>query len=207
MASLKQPVTKLLGSIKSDHTTTAANIAPEMIQKPEKLHLTVLMMRLYSEDDKRKAATTLKRCKEMLHQVFTASDRLHLKGLACMNDDPTKVDVAYLKVAENETQKKLVDVIEHVSNEFILAGLCGSKEAANNKTLHATVVNSLWRRDHGEESGGKKTRVPFDMTALLNAHGDADLQAHKLMRMDLSERHAEKGETGYYKALESIPFP
>eukprot|EP01061_Rhynchopus_euleeides_P007100 TRINITY_DN16084_c0_g1_i1.p1 TRINITY_DN16084_c0_g1~~TRINITY_DN16084_c0_g1_i1.p1 ORF type:complete len:436 (+),score=175.36 TRINITY_DN16084_c0_g1_i1:104-1309(+) len=219
MASLQPRVSSLLQEIRTKHCGGACNIEPAMVQKEAKLHLTVLMLRLYGEDSLKKAAASLRKCQTMIQQIFTEADKLHVLGVDCMNDDPTQVHVAYLKIVEDEVQQKLLDVIDQVSKEFILAGLCTSREAEGNKLLHATIVNSLWRRSAAEpaedEEGDedellakrKDVRVPFDMTPLFEAYESVDLGKHKLMRMEVSVKQAEKGETGYYKSLASIPFP
>ena len=230
MASLQPKAAAFLDTLRDEHCTEAARLEKEMIQRPEKLHLTLLMLRLHNAEDVAKAGACLRRCEGALRALFTAQDKLTLKGVDCMNDDPTTVNVAYLCVDDDAGKQKLLDAADSVSKEFILDGLATSKEAEGGRLLHATIINSKWRRERTEEeeavaaaaaaaaAGGgswadddplvskKRERVPFDMTSVFEAFGKVDLGAHKLTRLEVSTMQ-EKGETGYYDAVQSISFP
>eukprot|EP00754_Rhynchopus_humris_P051170 Rhum_TRINITY_DN9380_c0_g1::Rhum_TRINITY_DN9380_c0_g1_i1::g.33170::m.33170/K18666/ASCC1; activating signal cointegrator complex subunit 1 len=227
MASLQPKAAAFLDTLRAEHCTEASRLEKEMVQRPEKLHLTLLMLRLHNDADVAKAGACLRRCEGALRTLYTAQDKLTLRGVDCMNDDPTTVNVAYLCVDDDEGKQKLLDAADSVAKEFILDGLATSKEAEGGRLLHATIINSKWRRERTEEEEAaaaaeaaatgswadddplvskKRERVPFDMTSVFEAFGKVDLGAHKLTRMEVSTMQ-EKGETGYYEAVQSISFP
>eukprot|EP01065_Artemidia_motanka_P005572 TRINITY_DN12698_c1_g2_i1.p1 TRINITY_DN12698_c1_g2~~TRINITY_DN12698_c1_g2_i1.p1 ORF type:complete len:479 (+),score=100.88 TRINITY_DN12698_c1_g2_i1:346-1782(+) len=239
-------------------------VEPSVFQNPRKLHLTLLMLKLYTAEALDKAVQCMRKCEPILRKLFSRADRIHLSGLNYMNDDPSAVDVLYISVAENETRDKILGLVEQVADVFIMAGLATSREVEHTEKLHATLLNSKWRKGteeeqddiempaprgapsekgpesregdwtcpnincgasnfasrskchkcgarRGDEAKAKPQRrgqrVPFDITDLMQVHGDADLGHHNLRRLELSVLGPEVQENGYYKAVTSVHFP
>eukprot|EP01063_Lacrimia_lanifica_P041097 TRINITY_DN9494_c0_g1_i1.p1 TRINITY_DN9494_c0_g1~~TRINITY_DN9494_c0_g1_i1.p1 ORF type:complete len:405 (+),score=153.25 TRINITY_DN9494_c0_g1_i1:76-1290(+) len=221
-SSIMPETKKLLGGIVEKFAGAGSDIEPGMVQRAEKVHLTVAMLRIYNEEDRTKAINTLRKCEGVLKKLFTAQDKIHLRGLDCMNNDTSKVHVGYICVEENASLPKLLECVQEVANAFVMEGLCTSRDVKGNAVLHATILNSKWRKgkaEDGEESDGSDpedlrksnaaqmtTRVPFDYGPVLDEYGDVDLGEHKLLRMEVSQLQA-RGETGYFDALASVSFP
>eukprot|EP00755_Sulcionema_specki_P028116 Sspe_Gene.89205::Locus_61024_Transcript_1_1_Confidence_1.000_Length_1355::g.89205::m.89205/K18666/ASCC1; activating signal cointegrator complex subunit 1 len=176
-------------------------IDPSIFRSPEKLHLTLVMLRIYSEEDAEVAIKTLKKIEGFVRETFTSSDRIQLKDLQYMNDDPRQVNVLYLKVKGCE--EKILSLVDHVSTQFVLAGLCTSKDIEHNEKLHATIMNSKWRKT-GDDS--RQERVPFDIMDIMDELEHVDLGTHKLRTIEISTM-GEVGENGYFKPLSTIYFP
>eukprot|EP01059_Diplonema_ambulator_P032545 TRINITY_DN6429_c0_g1_i4.p1 TRINITY_DN6429_c0_g1~~TRINITY_DN6429_c0_g1_i4.p1 ORF type:complete len:368 (+),score=97.21 TRINITY_DN6429_c0_g1_i4:230-1333(+) len=212
MGSLTPKVAHLLDDIKQNYANEKTKIHPSVVQRPEKLHLTLLVLRLYNDEDLQRAARVLREIEDDVKRIFNQDDRLKIKGISCMNDDPSIVNVAYLEVVKDIMQQKVLELVEAVSQRYILSGLCTSRDVEGNRLLHATILNSKWRATEADSDSDddlrtkKVERIPFDITELLETHQDVDLGSHKLMRLELSKM-GDRGETGYYTAVQSIPFP
>eukprot|EP00759_Apiculatamorpha_spiralis_P026007 PhF_6_TR29209/c0_g1_i1/m.42735/K18666/ASCC1; activating signal cointegrator complex subunit 1 len=110
-----------------------SNIESSLFQKPSKLHLTLLMLRLYTEDEKERAAVLMKDIQKWVADEFSAIDAVHVHRVNYMNDDPSKVNVLYLELAPNPTREKLVRLIERISQAFLAAGLALPKDIEHNE--------------------------------------------------------------------------
>eukprot|EP01064_Diplonema_japonicum_P018375 TRINITY_DN27060_c0_g1_i1.p1 TRINITY_DN27060_c0_g1~~TRINITY_DN27060_c0_g1_i1.p1 ORF type:complete len:414 (+),score=104.24 TRINITY_DN27060_c0_g1_i1:44-1243(+) len=215
MGSLVPRVDKLLKTIKENFCNEKTRLHHSVVQRPEKLHLTLLVLRLHNDEDIKKAAQVLKEAEADITRIFNSEDRISVKGINCMNDDTSTVNVAYLEVVKDVVQQKILELLEALSQRYILAGLCTSRDIEGNRLLHATILNSKWRKvdavaddsDSDEDLRTKKTeRIPFDITGLLEEHENIDMGSHKLMRLEVSTMQ-DRGETGYYNAVQSIAFP
>ena len=221
MSSLLESTTSLVSGLKDDFVSESSRVHSSIFQRPEKLHLTVVMLRLYGDDDIKKATETLKKCSKFVEENFSGSTsdfdcRIHIKGMQIMNDDPSRVNVLYLGIERDVFSEKLLQLIDYCSQQFVLVGLCTSKETENNRKLHATLMNTKWRKDFTEPdpvddddellARRPDARLTFDATEILNKYENIDLGHHKLMRLEVSTMQ-EKGETGYFDAVHSINFP
>jgi len=113
-----------------------------------------------------------------------------------MNDDPTQVDVLYVKVVNDEN--KLSDMCNYIIDTFVKAQLCLPQE--NNLKLHATLINTKLRNTPD------KSRQAFDATPILQAFGEIDLGLHRLSSIQLSQRGAFD-DNNYWKSVVTVSLP
>ncbi|KAL6065879.1 activating signal cointegrator 1 complex subunit [Balamuthia mandrillaris] len=196
---------------------------------PAKLHLTLLMLKLYSEREVERAKELLRGCAAAVYDVVgTTSLRVALTGLEMMNDDPSRVDVVYMGVKELQEPPRLPAVCKYLQKEFSKAGLISEAEMRPVK-LHATLINTRLRtqaEDGGEEEstssrqqqrGGRggagrggsrdqEERIPIDATQLLSRHSSRSFGEIKLSGIHLSQR-GKFDASGYYHSITSISFP
>ncbi len=206
-------------------------IDPFMFQAPARLHLTLLMLRLYSQEELARAESLLVVVQEMLRELFTASDRINFSGVNVFTDNPTESHVAYLDLARDATSRKLIELIRRINALFLDAGLALPKDVASNEALHATVINSKWRSgaiadataehfaDHHGGSAAARfgPRVAFDASEVLRLFGTLrHLPPVKLERVDLSvlgnaraaaATGAATASDGYFARVVSAYFP
>eukprot|EP00756_Hemistasia_phaeocysticola_P054613 Hpha_TRINITY_DN30527_c0_g1::TRINITY_DN30527_c0_g1_i1::g.193724::m.193724/K18666/ASCC1; activating signal cointegrator complex subunit 1 len=141
-------------------SSAESRVDPSLFQNPRKLHLTTLLLRLYSPEAVRRAVECLRKCEPILRRLFNSGDAVHLRGLNYMNDDPQNVDVLYVDVAANETRDKILQLVEEVAEVFIMADLASSREVEHTEKLHATIMNSKWRRGAEEQQGDDAVVLP-----------------------------------------------
>ncbi|KAL8443930.1 hypothetical protein Emed_006473 [Eimeria media] len=133
------------------------------IQK-EKLHVTLLVLRLLSKAEVEAAAAVLKAASPDIYDaVGTQTLRLHLKGNSCFSDDPSAVKVVFAPLYSSEgpevlaaTKAKLNNVVRLLAERLEAAGLLTRRELEEQRALgpqgeidciyHMTLLNETYRR-------------------------------------------------------------
>nr|XP_020017884.1 activating signal cointegrator 1 complex subunit 1 isoform X2 [Castor canadensis] len=72
-----------------------------------------------------------------------------MEGIEYMNDDPGMVDVLYAKVHMKDGSNRLQELVDRVLERFQASGLIVKEW--NSVKLHATVMNTLFRKDPNAE--------------------------------------------------------
>lgn len=181
-----------------------------IFQKPEKLHLTIGIMALMDERETQNAEQLLKECKEDFIEPILKSAPLniHLRGLEYMNDDPSNVDVLYAKIEPGESLDKLQMIVDRMVDKFTSAGVM-SQEYDRVK-LHATVMNTLYRRDPSgapaQKLRGRVERESFDAYNVMKRFGDYDFGDYIIDTIHLSQKLGTACN-GYYFSAASINIP
>ncbi|NXK67717.1 ASCC1 protein, partial [Sylvietta virens] len=133
-------------------------VSSSLFQNPAKLHLTLGTLVLLNEQEIQKACDLLQRCKEDFVDQITGGQPLTVEvaGVEYMNDDPAMTDVLYAKVRMKDGSDRLQMVADQLVEQFVASGLM-LKEWDRVK-LHATVMNTLFRKDPTEEANNTMTR-------------------------------------------------
>ena len=189
------------------HGQRCAGFAPGMVTRTERFHLTLVVLKLYTPAEVRKAATVLTELRASFSRALagcSSDGSIALEGLEIMNDDPAMVDVLYLKVGEGPGTEVLRKICIAALNALLTAGLLSSDEAEAQwlmdseglllpPKLHATLVNTKRR------AAGTK-RETFDARPLLQALGTEHVAQYPLegSEVHLSEM-AGRADDGYYK--------
>ncbi|PNW87945.1 hypothetical protein CHLRE_01g008000v5 [Chlamydomonas reinhardtii] len=198
-------------------------LEPSVFMAPQQLHLTLVMLKLYSDQKRHAAQQALDRLRPRVGALLAGQPlKVHLQGLEYMNDDPSAMHVLYLKVADMGPGGRLEALCDMVVEEFGRAGLLLPQDDRKVK-LHATIINTRYRKRGAEQQqggggggsssqqqrpqqGGRPSdRQPFDGRALLEQHGRLDLGIHTLQAVHLSQRGAY-GEDGYYRCVRQLPL-
>ena len=167
--------------------------------------------------EKNDAITVLEECNRKYIKPLLNGKNLsvQLKGLEYMNDDPSSVDVLYIKVKTIDEKLDLIQMIsDHVVDSFDKSGLM--KKQFERVKLHATVMNSLCRVDANYDEyenevsqqnarGNKSSRESFDARNILKYFGDYDFGQHLINQLDISIRYTAD-KNGFYDHLAKINF-
>ncbi|XP_075390901.1 activating signal cointegrator 1 complex subunit 1 isoform X2 [Tenrec ecaudatus] len=118
-----------------------------IFQNPKKLHLTIGMLVLLSEQEIQQTCEILQQCKQEFIEDLSRGKPLEaeMAGIEYMNDDPAMVDVLYAKVHMKDGSNRLQELADRVLERFQSSGLI-VKEWSPVK-LHATVINTRFRKD------------------------------------------------------------
>jgi len=185
----------------------AAGMSPELLVEPARLHLTLTMLKLLTPEECDHASATLQGCAPGVSALLSGPLNLVLVGLEYMNDDPQAVDVLYAKV-EGEGSEVVHRISEHIIQSFIEAGLLGQEEVArqrllsddgaSNIKLHATLVNSKYRKGRGGKGGkANDTREPFDASTMLDLHSDMPIGSMTVTSIAISAMTGSAHNGGY----------
>ncbi|KAM6186096.1 activating signal cointegrator 1 complex subunit 1 isoform 2-T2 [Rhynchocyon petersi] len=186
-----------------------------IFQKPKKLHLTIGVLVLLSEQEIQQTRELLQQCKQEFIDEISEGKPLEVEmvGIEYMNDDPAMVDVLYAKVHMKDGSNRLQELADRVLERFQSSGLIG-KEGSHVK-LHATVMNTLFRKDPNAEGrynlytpDGKyifKERESFDGRNILKLFENFYFGALKLNSIHISQRFAVDN-FGNYASCGQIDF-
>uniref|UniRef100_G1P4W3 Activating signal cointegrator 1 complex subunit 1 n=1 Tax=Myotis lucifugus TaxID=59463 RepID=G1P4W3_MYOLU len=186
-----------------------------IFQNPKKLHLTIGMLVLLSEQEIQQTCEMLKQCKEEFIDDISGGKPLEveMEGIEYMNDDPGMVDVLYAKVHMKDGSNRLQELVDRVLERFQASGLI-MKEWTSVK-LHATVMNTLLRKDPNAEgrynihtADGKyifKERESFDGRNILKLFENYYFGTLKLNSIHISQRFSVDS-FGNYASCGQIDF-
>ncbi|VDM41536.1 unnamed protein product [Toxocara canis] len=137
---LQASFTKFAEIIQNDEELSDSCREPMLFQQPKKLHLTVVMLSLLDDDDMQLAAESLEQV--ISNQVRKTLDgkklEVEVKGLQCMNDNPTKVRVLYVN-AFSEKLDEIMNTIADAMGETELA-----PRRAKTVKIHLTLMNTRY---------------------------------------------------------------
>ncbi|XP_066520744.1 activating signal cointegrator 1 complex subunit 1 [Hoplias malabaricus] len=193
-----------------EHCSQDMGIDESIFQNPSKLHLTIGTLALLNEQEVMKACELLQQCHGFMRDITEGKPlALEVKEIEYMNDDPSMVDVLYAKVSVQDGSEKLQEIADRLVECFVSAGLM-VKEWDRVK-LHATVMNTLFRKDPSvEDKGGPakqnmKDREAFDARNVLQKFGEFYFGACELDSVHLSQRFSTDS-TGYYCSAGHVTF-
>ncbi|KAL7292945.1 hypothetical protein TKK_0013398 [Trichogramma kaykai] len=171
-------------------------IRPELFNEPHKLHLTLGLMVLLDEDERTHAIEALQMCKKNVLEPILEENgpiTIECRGVECMNDDPSEVNVLFIKVHdESGCFQKMADGI----TDFLIdQGL--SRRERDHVKLHLTVMKTANLSREAEFNSWRKKET-FDATNILIEHKDTYFGTITVSTLHLSQRHTTS-EDGYYK--------
>eukprot|EP00040_Diaphanoeca_grandis_P031984 m.192634 g.192634 ORF g.192634 m.192634 type:complete len:359 (-) comp32475_c4_seq2:558-1634(-) len=180
-------------------------ISDEIFVNHQKLHLTLGTLKMYSDAQIKQAGALLTECTKEIRRHLGGNPHILVRGVNYMNDDPSNVDVLYAKVAlcDDDTDLKLQSVVDAISTRFIEAGLMEREFERDGVKLHATIMNSKWRRSSINETSNNsrnRERVSFDASAILKKCVKYTFGKSKFAEVHLSRMVARGKGTGYYEA-------
>ncbi|KAM5140824.1 activating signal cointegrator 1 complex subunit 1 [Mantella aurantiaca] len=182
-----------------------------IFQNPSKLHLTIGTLVLLNRNEVEQACQLLQKCKDEFLDKIAAGKPMQVKvsGIEYMNDDPAMVDVLYAKVQMKDGSERLQLIADRLMQRFLGSGLM-LKEWDRVK-LHATVMNTLFRRDPlAEERStvapgkpGQRERESIDARNVLKLFDNFCFGELNLDTVHLSQRFSTDG-SGYYTSAGQV---
>ncbi|KAL6094895.1 ascc1 [Pungitius sinensis] len=181
-----------------------------IFQNPAKLHLTIGTLALLNDTEVKKACEHLQECQNFIREITEGNPlTLDVTGIEYMNDDPAMVDVLYAKVNVKDKSDKLQVIADRLVEHFVSAGLMVREW--DRVKLHATVMNTLFRKDSTvEDTDGPRRqttseREAFDARNILKKFGAYRFGEVKLNSVLLSQRYSTDC-SGYYTSAGSTNF-
>lgn len=173
-----------------------------IFQNPCKLHLTIGCLVLLDDSEIKRAVDTLRECREEIVEPILKGRSLdiQLDGLEYMNDDPSEVDVLYVKV--KDPTERLQILADRLVDKFTSTGLM--QREYDRVKLHVTVMNTLFRKDptgtaepDRRQGKGRKERESFNAISLLQKFGNYKFGEDCVKAIHLSQKHSLAAD-GYY---------
>lgn len=193
-----------------EHCGQDAGVDVSIFQNPAKLHLTIGTLALLNEQEVTRANELLQQCQNVIRDITEAKPLpVEVRGIEYMNDDPSMVDVLYAKVAVQDGSDKLQQIADRLVECFVSAGLM--ERERDRVKLHATVMNTLFRKDPSAEDKGSsgrpniKDREAFNAKNVLQMFGRFDFGAFELNAVQISQRFSSDS-TGHYSSAGHVTF-
>mmetsp|Transcript_8933 Transcript_8933/g.27653 ORF Transcript_8933/g.27653 Transcript_8933/m.27653 type:complete len:386 (-) Transcript_8933:20-1177(-) len=180
----------------AQHSGSWQNFSPRLAASASRLHLTIQMLTLPSQERLEQAQALLTRCKAHIYDLmYMRPLKLRLRGLACMNNNLSKARVIYAKIEDVGGEGRLLSICNYLREQF--AELTPERERTRELTLHVTLFNtSIAGRD----------AKPYDATDLLRRFGTYDFGEIRAPGVQLSQRYSYD-ESGFYSCKGEIRFP
>ncbi|KAH8269612.1 hypothetical protein KR018_010511 [Drosophila ironensis] len=160
-----------------------------------KIHITLGMLVLIDENERKQALAELEACRPLL-MAFENPFDIKVKGLEIMNDDPSAVRVLYGRPESPDLQKFADQCLAHFQKTLLCA-----KDKTERKSikLHMTVMNSRYAK------GKVVCDDTFDAREILTRFGDYDFGSIKCRAIHLCVLKSF-GEDNFYKISGSLKF-
>lgn len=181
-----------------------------LFQKPEKLHLTIIMLVLPNVLDVENALKCLEDCKQIIVEKFLKCGPLQvtMAGLDSMNSNPKACRVLYANIISDKMQ----EIADEVAMFFESRGII-EREKGSVK-LHVTLMNTQFRvrnekgTKKGEGSRNKftKPKWTFDATRILEKFRDFHFGSFTVNEIHMSKFRDSKAPNGYYESAGVITF-
>ena len=125
-------------------------IHPHKIQYPNKLHLTLGVLKLFSKNEVEKATQVLKEFAPKIPYILCGRPlRGTLKNLEIMNDEPQSVSVLYSELILRDESDRLQHLADQCFELFVEKDLMdyeGNRNSSSVK-LHCTLINTRWNSE------------------------------------------------------------
>ncbi|KAI3773357.1 hypothetical protein L1987_47884 [Smallanthus sonchifolius] len=194
--SLVDKLINFQNSILGMNDATELGIDASIFTKPQTLHLTVLMLKLWDEERLDAAVRIFKGIEaEVMDALGGQSVSIKLKGLACFNDSFDKVHILYAPVEVVGGDGRLLRACNIITDAFINSGLVLVENTRHTLKLHATVMNTIYRN----------RAYPFDAGRIVEKYGSEAWGECSISEIHLSERFVYD-ENGYYHRCASFPL-
>ncbi|CAD7958554.1 unnamed protein product [Amoebophrya sp. A25] len=142
----------------------ALELNSHYFQKPEKLHFTLIMLKLHTEEQIQKVKQI---CVELSQDAdflqYCQGFRMRLRGLHYMNDDPRQVNVLYTEDIREETRNAvnriagvLFDALvraDVVTRDYLMQQRLLSSAGDPEIKIHCTLVNTKFYAQYMERKG------------------------------------------------------
>ena len=189
------------------------DIEPSIAHEPGHAHLTLCMLKLYSDEARARAIGAMDAMGVALKDAGVVGGgepiELEVKGLDAMNSDFSAVDVLFLKVREvgpGRERGAMSAVCDAAVAAFTDAGLLSRMDANKPVKLHATVMNTRLRNRGGRNGGGDNSRRrTFDARRVMASHGDLDCGSVVVKTVHLSKRgEYDVDSGGFYRRVAEV---
>ncbi|KAI1726774.1 AKAP7 2'5' RNA ligase-like domain-containing protein [Ditylenchus destructor] len=143
---LKKKYAELVELICSSEDISEQCKEKTLFRPVEKLHLTISVLKLFTQDDEEAVKKCIKEAFEQNVRKLLNGDfkiKVDFDGFDCFDKDPTKARVLYAKISSEQLQK----VADAIDDALFKTGLASKRRTAE-VTLHLTIMNTKYARSN-----------------------------------------------------------
>lgn len=200
----------------NDEVINDFGLHKSLLQKPEKLHLTITMLALGGLEDESKAIECLKNCKEAIIDPILNGKQLTISLVAVdvfSDENPSAAHVLFGKVVSEDLQL----IANKMSKNFADQGIGKPYKNRHSQKqedvkLHATLINSQFYEEDEQEkktkaqAGERFQRKPFNASAIIEKYKDFNFGSIAINEIQISRLEGEKDANGYYSSIGTLKF-
>ena len=200
---LAERVEELMETLHKDY-----GIDTSLYMPVKKLHLTLQVCKLFSEEQVRKCVECVEAAVSRFQVLFQESNaihhhatlshewsnRIHFSGLNYMGDDPRSTNVLYLHPEPSLFTQQLDRLATILTESLVEEGLLEESKRERKLLLHATLCNIRYSSSKCEG---------MDVERIMQDLGDHDLCEVEVDEVCLAEIKAVDPVTGFYKVIHS----
>ena len=179
---------EILGNLKKFQDLCADIIHPHRVQYPSKLHITIGVLKLLSDEEIQQACTALSEFAAMIPSII-GDKPLHgtLKNLRTMRSDAWSAKVVCSEFILSDGSERLQELADKCMGFFVEKGLMEYEFGRKSVLLHCTLINTRWNKS------GPRT---IDASGILSDEFQLrSLGNCVLSRMDLNEMRLDSSFT------------
>ncbi|KAI5063152.1 hypothetical protein GOP47_0021699 [Adiantum capillus-veneris] len=159
-----------------------AKISNYLFIKPETVHITVVMLKLFTDESVKAAADVLEGLQSKVLEILDGKEpKVFLRGVDCLRGNPAEARVLAMKVIEPDNNNYLQRACHFIRDAFSEAGLVAVADMKQELTLHATLMST----SRGRRLGNK----PFDARKILAKYRLQDWGEHTMNELSLKFLH------------------
>ena len=177
-------------SFKVDVLHKIKGVDENLFQIPQKLHLTLSVFYLFSSKEEVMAIQAIEESLQVAKlKLGSTSVMIHLKGLECMNDDYSQVNVVYAKVQLMDGSPRLQEFVDTLKMELEarIPDYVERNIKRPNVKLHATLMNTKFRNDSEESGPNRRKKDVFDAREIMHNFADYDFGCVSLTELYLAK--------------------
>ena len=170
-------------------------IHPHKVQFPSKLHLTIGVLKLFSDEDVQQACLCLSQFSSQIPTIL-GNKPLHgtLKNLRVMRGDIQFAKVVYSEFILSDESERLQDMADRCLEFFVEKGLMEYQYGSKTVKLHCTLINTRWN------SRGPRTVDASEILSdefELQKFGDCVLDRIELNEMQTDKTFSAENDKRY----------
>lgn len=197
-----------------DEIISESELHKSLFQKPEKLHVTLIMLPLPNEEQMNKARECLASCKEAIIDPVLKGQALEvtISGVSIFSDEkPRAAHIVFGNVVSEELQQIANRIAKHFADQGLI------KPSDKDVVLHLTMINTTFYtpdkvadQEHPGRSGGTfrpphKRHGKFDASKILEKYKDYKFGTLTVKEIQINQI-GSKGEDGFYLSIGSLQF-
>ncbi|KAK6738649.1 hypothetical protein RB195_020642 [Necator americanus] len=166
---------------------------PKLFTAPIKLHITVCVLWLFDDEEKKKAGDVINGCRDEITSLLPQLPfEVDVNGVETWEDDPSNVKVIYGGI-RSEPLQNMCDVIR---KKLVVAGLSPTKEKSistidSSVRMHMTLMKSTY--------ADRDKPTAFDAAVILEEYKDYHFGTFNINKICICSINTVDTETGFYQ--------
>ncbi|WKX94941.1 hypothetical protein Q1695_011858 [Nippostrongylus brasiliensis] len=174
---------------------------PDLFIAPTKIHITVCVLWIFDDEEKKKAIDVINQCREDILALLPSSPfEVELSGVETWEDDPKNVNVIFSAV-HSEPLQRICDLLR---KRLVISGFSPKTEKKlstidSSVRMHMTVMKSGY--------ADRAKPQAFDASVILDEYKDFHFGKFTVEKIVLCSMHTIDPNSGFYQQSFEMTLP